>query len=498
MASSATLESSTAGPSLYRRPVTDNALHTFTDDALGDDDGVALAGRVRRREVSPVELVEAAIARAEAAEPLNALVLETFERALGEARRLQPTGQSAAFGGVPTLIKDQIDVAGVATRYGSDAHPGLRPAKKNDPVAQQIFDMGMISIGKSTLPEYGMIPATEYPSTPATENPWNRGRSPGGSSGGSAALVAAGVVPLAHAADGGGSIRIPSACCGLVGLKPSRRRLIPSAMNEPFVGIVTDGVVSRTVRDTAMYMAEAERLYPPRKLPPIGLVDTPRTRPLRVGVVRSSPTGAMIDGPTSAAVADTADLLESLGHWVEDVAPPVDDSFPEDFMTLWSFLGLLERGTAKIRVDRDFDKRKLSPFTHGLADSAKGSLRKVPGAIRRLRSSKHRLAEIHPAFDVVLSPTVGQIPPEIGFMNPNQDFDSLVTKLNEWVCFTPLANANGSPAISLPLGFDRATNMPIGVMFSADLGQEQVLLELALQLEEASPFPRIQERVEYP
>ncbi len=475
-----------------REPV----LHAFGDDALGDADGVELARRIRAREVTAAEVLDAVIARAEVMEPLAAVVIDAFEAAMVEARSHVPEAATGAFGGVPTFIKDQIDVAGLPTRYGSDAHPGHRVAKRTDPVAQQLFDMGMICAGKSTLPEYGFVPSTEFPSGPPTRNPWNPARTAGGSSGGAAVLVASGVVPIAHAADGGGSIRVPASCCGIVGMKPSRGRLPHSAMHEPFVGLVTDGVVSRSVRDTAVFLAEAERLDPAKKLPPVGAVTEPARRPLRIGLVTESPTGAALDAPTIAAVQAAGLLLESLGHHVEAYVPPVDEQFAEDFALLWATLAFLTRETARLRVDRHFDKAELSRFTHGLADGARSSLRRLPGAVRRLRASQDALHEVHPMLDVVLSPTVGQVPPELGVLSIDQDVDVLMPKLVEWVCFTPLSNANGSPAISLPLGFDEPTGMPIGVMLSADVGQERTLLELALQIEQAAPFRRIQDQAQ--
>ena len=473
-----------------RQPV----LHAFRDDALGDADGVELARRIGDGEVTAAEVLDAVIARAETVEPLAAVVVDAFEAAMVEARRHVPGRGPGAFGGVPTFIKDQIDVAGLPTRYGSDAHPGHVPATRNDPIAQQLFDMGMICAGKSSLPEYGFVPSTEFPSAAPTRNPWNPARTAGGSSGCAAVLVASGVVPIAHAADGGGSIRIPASCCGLVGLKPSRGRLPHSGMHEPFVGLVTDGVVSRSVRDAAVYLAEAERLDPAKGLAPVGAVHEPTSRPQRIGLVTESPTGATLDEPTVAAVQAAGDLLASLGHHVEAYAPPIDPQFAEDFALYWSTLALLTRETARLRVDRQFDKAAMARFTHGLADNARGSLRRVPGAMRRLKASQRSLADVHPDLDVVLSPTVGQVPPELGTLSIDQDLDELLPKLTEWTCFTPLANATGAPAISLPLGFDEPTGMPIGVMLSADLGRERALLELALQIEQAAPFRRIQDQ----
>ncbi|MFN7149047.1 MAG: amidase [Microthrixaceae bacterium] len=473
-----------------REPV----LHAFSDDALGDADATELARRIRAREVTAAEVLEAVIARAEVVAPLAAVVVDAYASAMAEARAHVPDAGPGAFDGVPTFIKDQIDVAGLPTRYGSEAHPGERSATRTDPIAQQLFDMGMICAGKSSLPEYGFVPSTEFPSAAPTRNPWNPARTAGGSSGGAAVLVASGVVPIAHAADGGGSIRIPASCCGLVGLKPSRGRLPHSGMHEPLVGLVTDGVVTRSVRDTAVYLSEAERLDPARHLAPVGLVTEPVDRPQRIGLVVESPTGAVLDDPTRATLKAAGELLASLGHHVEEFQPPVDERFAEDFALVWSTLALLTRETAQLRVDRSFDKSAMTRFTHGLADNARRSLRRVPGAVRRLRASTATLAEIHPDLDILVSPTVGQVPPELGVLSIDQDFDALLPKVAEWTCFTPLANATGAPAISLPLGFDEPTGMPLGVMLSADLGRERALLALALQIEQAAPFRRIQDQ----
>ena len=476
---------------MLRSTMSVRRLHTFGDDALGDHDGVELARMVREREVSAVELIDAAIARAQAAGPLGAIVLESFERARAEATRTS-TDTSGAFTGVPTFIKDQIDVVGQPTRYGSEAHTNARPAKRTDPVARQLFDMGLISLGKSTLPEYGLVPSTEFPAAEPTRNPWNLDRTAGGSSGGAAALVAAGVVPLAHTADGGGSTRIPAACCGLVGMKPSRGRLPDSAMQDPFVRITTDGVVSRSVRDTATYLAEAERLRPNFSLRPIGRVHRPLERKLRIGAVTASPFGAVLDEATQRELDRSLELLAEFGHKVERIETPISEQFAHDFITFWSLLGGLIALTSKRLKDPSFDRKRLSRFTRDLGTRAQRSAAEMPGVIRRLRRSARVAEEVFGTLDVVVSPTIGQVAPELGHLNIDQSYEALYPKLFEWVCFTPWANAAGVPALSLPLGFDDATGLPVGVMLMAGLGDERVLLELGLQLEHAAPFRRIQ------
>ena len=228
-------------------------MHAFGDDALADHDGVALARLVREGTVSPEELAAAAIARAQAVDPtLHAVASPIFDRP-----RFAPD-RTAALYGVPTFIKDNTDVRGLPTNHGSEAFTA-KPAKRDGAYTTQYLSTGMTLLGKSRLPEFGFNASTEYMTEEPVRNPWNTERSVGASSGGSAALVAAGVVPIAHANDGGGSIRIPAACAGLVGLKPSRHRHIDGeqARHLP-INMISEGVVTRSVRDTAAFLAAAE------------------------------------------------------------------------------------------------------------------------------------------------------------------------------------------------------------------------------------------------
>jgi amidase len=468
-------------------------FHTFTDDLLADHDAVELARMVREGEATRLELVDAAIARARTADPVAAIVVDSFERARAiAAERHDARARSCgALSGVPTFIKDQIDVVGLPTRYGSEAHANAAPATRNDPVAAQLFGMGLISLGKSRLPEYGFVPSTEFPNAEPTRNPWNLARTAGGSSGGAAALVSAGVVPIAHTADGGGSTRIPASCCGLVGMKPTRGRLPDSRMQDPFVRITYDGVVSRSVRDTAAYLFEAECLRPNPRLPPVGHVRRPLDRSLRVGVLVRSPLGPALDEANTRELARVVELLSSLGHEVEETPAPFGEQFAEDFLAFWALLGGLVALTSRYRTDPSFDRARLTRFTHGLGVHARRSATKIPGVIRRLRRSAHDAARVFERIDVLLSPTTGGITPPLGHLNIDQSFEQLYPKLFDWVCFTPWMNTAGVPSLSLPLGFDEPTGLPVGLLFSAGHGRERLLLELALQLEQAAPFRRI-------
>ncbi len=462
-------------------------VHTF-DDPLAGFDAVATADAIAAGALSPTEVVEAAIRRAEQVQPLtNAVVAPDYERAVEAARSLRVRGGLA---GVPTFIKDMVDVEGLPTLWGSEALEGGPPAKRTAGIATQFRDMGMIAMGKSALPEFGFIPSTEPAHAAPTRNPWNLDRSTGGSSGGAAALVAAGVVPLAHAADGGGSIRIPAACCGLVGLKPTRGRLLPHREEQLLpVAVTVDGVVSRSVRDTARWYAEAERLYRCRRLPAIGEVSGAPTRRLRVGALIDLPIDGEVDAPTRTAFENTATLLEQLGHRVEPMAAPVDAVFAEDFLAYFQLLAFLATSPAKVAHGRHVQHHLFTDFTHGLADGFRRDRGRVVGAARRLRRSSAAMAQVHERFDVVLSPVTRTVSPPIGHLSMALPHDDLLPRIIDWMAFTPLANAAGTPAITLPLGHDDATGLPIGIMFGAAAGRDALLLQLAFELEAARPWP---------
>lgn len=465
------------------------SVHAFGDE-LSRLDAVATAELVRGRQVSVEEVVAAAIDRAKAVQPeLNAIAAEDYDRALDTARRASTHG---ALAGVPTFIKDGTDLAGLPTRQGSEALRDARPAATTHPIAQQLLDMGPIALGKSTLPEFGFTPSTEFPDGTATRNPWNTGRSAGGSSGGAGALVAAGVVPLAHGQDGGGSVRIPAACHGLVGLKPTRGRLLPDPHAKLLpVKIVADGVLTRTVRDTAAYYAEAELRYRSTKMAPLGDVTRPLDRPLRIGASLHTPVDTEIDGPTRETFADTVTLLESLGHRVEELPLPVDQEFADDFIHYWAMLCFaVQRAGAKL-YDPSFRREDLLDVTDGLAARFRRDWKRTPGAIRRLRRSNAAFVAAMGGCDVILTPTLAHLPPEIGWLGTALPYDTLFPRVGRWVAFSPLANATGAPAISLPLGHDPATNLPVGMMLSGRYGDDGLLLRLALQLEAAEPFPTL-------
>jgi amidase len=458
----------------------------FCEDVLGTADAVEIARRIRSREIQALEAVDAAIARAERVNSsLNAIATPLFDAARKEAGR----SQSGALAGVPSFIKDNEAVAGAPLLHGSRGLPN-RPAEKNSPFVEQFLSFGLNNLGKTTMPEFGLTGTTEALVYGPTHNPWRLGFSPGGSSGGSAALVAAGVVPIAHANDGGGSTRIPASCCGLVGLKPSRGRLVDMDGARLFpVKIVHQGMLSRSVRDTAVFYHAAERYYRNPKLPEIGLVTHPGRR-LRVGFFTDLDDSTPSHPDCVAAVTDAAKLLEGLGHSVERVVRPFDDGFLEDFFLFWSMLSFAVTRFGTRLVHPDFDASKVEDFTSGLADYFKENMQKAPAAIWRLRKFAHQYACCFDQYDVLMNPTVAMPSPEHGYIGPSVPFDTALERLKWFIPFTPTQNVSGGPAISLPLGRSE-DGMPLGVQLASPLGDERTLLELALEIEAAAPWPRI-------
>ncbi len=458
--------------------------HTFGDDALGEHDAVGLAELLRRGEVGPAEVTRDAAARVRAAGELNAVQIPVDEPVPGSA-----TG--GTFAGVPTFIKDNVDYQGLPTGHGSAAF-APNPARRHAPFVRQFLSTGVTVLGKTRLPEFGFNATTEYEHAEPVRNPWNTAYSAGGSSGGSAALVAAGAVPIAHANDGGGSVRIPAACCGLVGLKPTRGRVVANAQSRQLpIDIVTDGVLSRSVRDTAAFLAAAETHWRNRRLQPIGLVEGPAKQRLRIGLLLDSPTGIRTDPATRAAVSGTAAMLEKLGHTVLPVRLTIDDRFTEDFLTYWGMLSFLLGVTGR-KLGAAFDRRRMEGLSRGLRASYMKSMYRTPGVLRRLKKSRVAYATAFRGLDLMLTPVVAHTTPRLGHLGPGLPYDTLTQRLLDYVAFTPLHNTVGAPSLSLPSSTATEDGLPIGVMFSGRPGDERKLLEVAFELEAERPFRRIQ------
>ncbi len=458
-----------------------------TDDELGRLDATALARLIRDGDLSPAESIDAAIGRLEAVEPvLASTVLERF----AGARRDAASTLAGHFAGVPTVIKDNTDFAGLPTLFGSQAVIP-KAAAAHATITQLLLGTGLVPIAKSRLPEFGLTSTTEFGQDPPVRNPWNPEYSAGGSSGGSAALVAAGVVPIGHANDGGGSIRIPAACCGLVGLKPSRGRLPgpPRSTSLP-IDISVEGVLTRTVRDTARFFLAAEQSYRSPDLPPVGEVVGPGARSLRIGVFTERHDGSDSHPDVHAAVEETATACEELGHRVEWVPSPVTGQMAEDFLLYWALLAALITHGGRWLSGEGFDRRRLEPLTLGLRTHALRHGFGLRPAIRRLRATSAVYHEFFSTYDLMLSPTLSLPPVPLGHLALDLDFETASRRLIEYCAFTPMQNVTGTPAISLPLARS-STGLPIGVHFATDRGNERTLLEIAFALERARPWPQV-------
>jgi amidase len=447
-------------------------------------DATELARLIRTGQISASEAVEAAISRARAVQPeINFMVSDTFTAA--RARAAGPV--AGPFAGVPYLIKDLNDVTGAVTRNGSRASRNAQPAQTQDAYVSATLGTGLICIGKSATPEAGYLPTTEPLAFGATRNPWDWTRSAGGSSGGAAAAVAAGVVPMAHASDGGGSIRFPAANCGLVGLKPSRGRLVSETAPGP-ADISVQGCVSHTVRDTARLLSLTERTGAAALLAPVGYVDRPVRRPLRVGLLTTGFGGHDSDRDVTASVVEAGLMLRSMGHEVSDTQWPTPQSFQEDFLAFWSLGAAQDIASVRQATGLAADETNFEPFSLRMAQNASQLSQEEVGAVMgRLMAASAAYANWMTGFDIVLSPVFTSPPSPLGYLRGDVPFDTLRERLIEQVGYTLIHNVAGAPAISLPLG--RTTGgLPIGVQVSGAVGADGLLLEVAYLFEEAMPW----------
>jgi amidase len=416
------------------------------------------------------------------------LACAAFEQARATA---SASPEDGFFSGVPTFIKDNIDVAGLPTMRGADAWAPFEAVADGE-FTKLYLATGPTSLGKTQMSEFGFNASAEHCRLGPVRNPWDTDYTAGASSSGSGTFVAAGVVPIAHANDGGGSIRIPASCNGLVGLKPSRGRLpLDPELRRMPVGIVTNGVLTRSVRDTAAFYREAERIWPNPKLAPIGDVTHPGRQRLRIAVVTRSVLREC-SPELRELTLKSAGLLEELGHRVEHVEdPPLPSSFVTDFVLYWGFLALTQVRAGRRLFGSTFDRARLDALTLGLDRHASRNIHRLPRVIMRLRRARRRTAEFFRTYDAVLTPTVADETPRIGHLAPT-DYQQVMDRLIDWVAFTPVQNVTGEPAISLPL-VESSNGLPVGMMLSAEVGREARLLELAYELEEARPPARIQD-----
>lgn len=451
---------------------------------LADLDGVATAAAIRSGQLTAREAIEAAIARAQALEPsLNAIVTEDYERARARAA----AAPGGPFAGVPSFVKDLDDLRGLPTRSGSRSF-GLSPATGQGPYVDALERAGLVFLGKSSTPEFGLTGSTEPLLHGPTRNPWNLDYSPGGSSGGAAALVAARVVPIAHATDGGGSIRVPASCCSLFGLKPSRGRTVPLGRPTGIVEIASSHAVSVSVRDSAHWLAFTERTGAERVFEPIGIVGAPSARRLRIGLDLEPLAGNALDPEVRAAIEDTARKCEALGHRVERAPLPLPKrELLSAFMLYWSSGAAMVADGLEKRLGRPLTDADLEPWTLGLRDYFRARRDGFETAVAMIRSTSAACAAFHERYDVLLTPVATRLPFRIGELAPDLPFVTHFERATSYVGFTPIQNGAGTPAMSVPLHWSK-TGLPIGSHFAAKAGDERTLLELAFELEVAHPW----------
>lgn len=457
-------------------------------------DGLGLADLVRRRQVSPAELVEAAIERIEKHNPaLNAVVFKAYD----EARAQAAAPADGPFAGVPFLLKDIGGLRrGWPTRQAAAITPDT-PSDRNGTLVDRYEAAGVILLGKTNTPEFGIVAVTEPTLYGPARNPWNPAHSPGGSSGGAGAAVAAGMVPVAHGGDGGGSIRIPASCCGLVGLKPTRART-PNGpqIGDVMGGLVIDHVLSRTVRDSAAMLdaTAGPDLGDPYWAPPqpASYLDILQAAPrrLRVGFGLHDLTGRALHPECVEAVRKTAALLEAMGHIVEEASPDVDlDAVNGAFNPIWGAgHAMLMQQAAAATLGRELRPDDVAPipwqvYEAGLRVSGIEYLE----AWATLHAESRKIALWQQTYDVWLTSTLGFPPVEVGEYATSFASSRTGLSMGQYVPFTPLQNMTGQPAISLPLHWS-ADGLPVGVHFAGRFGEDDVLLQLAARLEEAAPW----------
>jgi amidase len=441
-------------------------------------DALALAADVRSGAVSPRELAEQAIERIERANPeLNFLVTDCFEQALATEPADGP------FRGVPMLVKDLNETAGVRTTFSSRAFANYVP-DFDSAVVRRIREAGFVVLGKSNTPEFGITCVTESDLNGACRNPWNKTRTPGGSSGGAAAAVAAGVLPLAHGSDGGGSIRIPASCCGLFGLKPSRGRVSPAPYTSGSLELAQSGGLSATVRDAAAFLdalagyewGDAHWATPPER-PFLDEVGADPGR-LRIALAVEPPIPYDVDPRVVAVARNAAEALAALGHDVVELTPPWrDEALIELFARLWA------TGPALVPADR----QELMPLNRFLARRAEGtSSAELAGAVAALQQLARRVVAVWENVDVVLTPCLAKPPVPIGWVFEPEDPWEQFLRGAEFTPFTPIVNVTGQPAMSVPFG--TVDGLPVGVHLIGAPEGEAVLFRLAGQIEAAHPW----------
>jgi amidase len=464
-------------------------------DELITLDATAQAELVRKKEVKPIELVEAAIERIERVNPqINAVVTKMYDQARDVANTELP---DAPFAGVPFLLKDLLAAyEGVTMSSGSSYLKDFRPNHDSELVARY-KRAGLIVIGKTNTPEFGILPTTEPALFGAALNPWDVTRNTGGSSGGSAAAVAARIVPMAHANDGGGSIRIPASCCGVFGLKPTRaRNPLGPDFGDMFSGLVAEHAVTLSVRDSAALLdatsgyAAGDPYAAPAPARPFAEEVGADPGKLRIAITTKTPLGTPLHDDCLSATQEVAKLLGDLGHQVEEAAPVINgEMLVKSFMALWSAGLTWTVQSLSYAVGRMPEEGELEPGTQALYEMGKRvSAPEYLLAVQYLQILGRQIAEFMSGYDLLLTPTLGMPPVPLGsFAATAEDAMAGMRVATAFVPFTPICNATGQPAMSVPLHWN-AEGLPVGTHFVGRFGDEATLFRLAAQLEAARPW----------
>jgi amidase len=467
--------------------------------SIGEDydlyDGLGLAALVRQREIDAVELLDAAIERVEQRNPaINAVVDQLYAHAKAAIAAGLPTGP---FTGVPFLLKDLgVLCAGTRTSFGCRLFADAVADHDSEFVAR-LKRAGLVIFGKTHSSEFGLATSAESALFGATRNPWHLAHSAGGSSGGAAAAVAAGMVPMAHASDGGGSIRIPASCCGLFGLKPTRART-PAGPDrgEGWSGASIDHAVTRSVRDSAALLdaTAGPDIGDPYWAPPARssflaeLGADPG--PLKIALAAGAPSGRAVDPECVAAATAAARLCESLGHAVSEAAPEIDEPARAEaarVIATANTRATLEQHAQ--RLDRPLRADDVEPWTWAAAEFGRTrSAAAYAQAVRVMHQAGRAIGRFFTRFDVLITPTMCRPPHALGVIAPdNSDRQSYIDALLGTIAFTSPFNTSGSPAMSVPLHWS-PDGLPIGVQFVAGFGEDATLFRLAAQLEKAQPW----------
>ncbi|TFH87250.1 amidase [Billgrantia azerbaijanica] len=449
-------------------------------------DALGMAQLLKDGEVTARELMECALAQVSAQqESINAVAFADEAGALARAAR----AAEGPFQGVPFLVKELLSYPGLRTAMGSRLFAQYVPAE-GSAYTERLDGAGLAVLGNSTSSEFGLLGSTESLLHGPTRNPWNLEASAGGSSGGSAAAVAAGVVPLAHASDGGGSIRGPASLCGLFGFMPSAGRCVSAGNQGKLAELLVEHCVSRSVRDSAALLAATEATGAQARYRPVGFCREPARRRLRIGYYTRTLSGGEPEPEVEAALHETVELCRGLGHeLVATPGPAVDGKALSDaFFTLAG--GTLAGVAASMEplLGRSVGADELEPFTLALIEwyrrQESGAMERAMVALRTAAEQMHRFAE---AFDMLLCPTLAGVPKPLGYLSPRLDRETLIARTEAYVGYTPIHNMSGMPAMSVPLSLSPHA-LPVGSHFAARPGDDALLLGLAYELEAAAPW----------